>query len=66
MTWPTARKVFASNLLVVRSNLQAAFVAAQGGGVVAWVTTTLNASKPVAGAKVQVYVSQYNQVRGRT
>eukprot|EP00882_Tetradesmus_deserticola_P010136 GHRQ01010711.1.p1 GENE.GHRQ01010711.1~~GHRQ01010711.1.p1 ORF type:complete len:517 (+),score=185.74 GHRQ01010711.1:105-1553(+) len=60
VTWPTTRNVFASNLLVAQSNLQAAFVG-HAGKLVAWVTTTQGASKPVAGAKVQVYLSRYSQ-----
>jgi hypothetical protein len=53
--------VFASNLLVAQSNLQAAIVG-QAGKLVAWVTSSQGASKPVAGAKVQVYLSKYNEV----
>jgi hypothetical protein len=56
--------VFASNLLVTQSNLQAAFVG-QAGKLVAWVTSSQGASKPVAGAKVQVYLSKYNEVSRR-
>ncbi|KAF8063719.1 hypothetical protein HT031_003574 [Scenedesmus sp. PABB004] len=59
-TWPAARRVFASNLIVAQSNLQVALVSA-GGEVVAWVTTTQGASKPVAGARVQVFSSAYGQ-----
>lgn len=62
MTWPTTRDVFTSSMLVVQSDLQAAFVQ-QDGKTVAWVTTTQGESKPVAGAVVQVYLSTYNQVR---
>eukprot|EP00879_Flechtneria_rotunda_P001797 GHRR01001961.1.p1 GENE.GHRR01001961.1~~GHRR01001961.1.p1 ORF type:complete len:2104 (+),score=689.06 GHRR01001961.1:216-6527(+) len=58
--WPTPRQVFASNLLVVQSNLQAAFVE-QGGRVIAWVTTSLGESQPVSGATVQIYKSSYGQ-----
>jgi hypothetical protein len=61
VTWPTPRNVFASNLLVTQSNLQAAFVG-QAGKLLAWVTSSQGASKPVAGAKVQVYLSRYNEV----
>jgi hypothetical protein len=53
--------VFASNLLVAQSNLQAAFVG-QAGKLVAWVTSSQGASKPVVGAKVQMYLSKYNEV----
>ncbi|KAF6261957.1 hypothetical protein COO60DRAFT_1458856 [Scenedesmus sp. NREL 46B-D3] len=60
VTWPTARNVFASNLLVAQSNLQAAFVG-QAGKLVAWVTSSQGASEPVAGAKVQVYLSRYSE-----
>lgn len=60
--YPTKRTVLSSNLLVVRSDLQAAFVQQGGGRVTAWVTTAQESSKPVAGAKVQVYLSSYNQV----
>jgi hypothetical protein len=61
VTWPTTRDVFASNLLVTQSNLQAAFVG-QAGKLIAWVTSSQGTSKPVAGAKVQVYLSRYNEV----
>ncbi|WIA22673.1 hypothetical protein OEZ86_009641 [Tetradesmus obliquus] len=60
VTWPTTRNVFASNLLVAQSNLQAAFVG-QAGKLVAWVTSSQGASKAVAGAKVQVYLSRYSE-----
>lgn len=64
VTWPTARDVFASNLLVARSDLQAAFVQQQDGKLLAWVTSTQGESKAVAGAVVQIYLSTYDQVNG--
>lgn len=68
VSWPTPRRALASPLIVLRSNLQAALVAAGGdgsgsrGNVLAWVTSATGQPKPVPGARVQTYASTYGQV----
>jgi hypothetical protein len=61
VNWPTTRQVLDRGALVVQSDLQAAFVE-QRGHLLAWVTTTRGKSVPVAGARVQVYSTNYNSV----
>jgi hypothetical protein len=61
VSWPAARQVLDRGVMVVQSDLQAAFVEQQGQ-LLAWVTTTQGRSAPVAGARVQVYSNAYNAV----
>lgn len=61
VSWPSSRDVLSTNVLVVQSDLQAAFIEQQGQ-LLAWVTTTQGQSKPVANAKVQIYSSVYGVV----
>lgn len=60
-SWPSQRDVLDRGVMVVQSDLQAAFVEQQGR-LVAWVTTSQGASSPVQGAMVQLYSSAYNAV----
>jgi len=61
VSWPQPHDVLSSSVMVVQSDLQAAFVEQQGQLMV-WVTTTQGQSKPVKGATVQVYNSAYGKV----
>jgi hypothetical protein len=61
VSWPSPREVLGTSALVVQSDLQAAFIE-QAGQLVAWVTTAQGQSKPVEGARVQLYATVYGKV----